>query len=530
MNVYEPYHKILPDVPRIGFDIHLSPFPGSLFACLEYIKDPCDYDVLMALTGAAFRRLWNRDDGGNVDLSYFGDGPFQRVFAALGYDWISYPPEKEAMLSGIRESLSRGVPAISFGIFGPPEAGLITGFDEASGVLYGWSYFQDQPAHYYEKTDWYETMIKGQRGLIVLGVRSSPRRSISQSLISALEWAIDLETKAHRPSAPDHISGLAACDAWADAFEVDADYPVDDPHTMGIRAMVYGDQALMVEERQYAASFLRKAANEIRTTSAEAGLADQLLRAAGRYDQAADLRKIWLWGDDVAESIPSLSDPVKRRELATAIRTISQHEKAAVAELVKALQASSKTETPAPKFAIDGAIEQVGYEVSIFQKAAFQVAGYTIVIPPGEEHTIPAFWAQVEADGRLETLEKASGSSPWVLGLGSWDPECEKKGQRYTICIEVTEHTDFTDLVRKHSLFTKQIGASDWMCFKLTGAPGDTNFWQDDPYRMLKELGYIFHAKNYNLGLHFDAYPPGHDDVVNPALEFWITVKKKSRP
>jgi hypothetical protein len=336
MNVHEPFQKILPDVPRIGFDKHLSPFPGSLFACLEYIKDPCYYDVLMALTGAAFRRLWNRDDGGNVDLSYFGDGPFQRVFAALGYDWYSYPPEKDAMLDGIRESPNRVIPAISFGIFGPPEAGLVTGYDQASGVLYGWSYFQDQPAHYYEKNDWFETMSKGQRGLIVLGVRSSPRRTISQALGSTLEWAIDLSTTAHRPGLPEHISGLAACDAWADALEVDSDYPPEDSQTMGVRAMVYGDQAVMVEERHHAASFLRKAADEVNQASGETGFADALRKAAGFYDQAGELRSIWPWGGVVAEAIPSLSDPIQRRELATAIRNASNHEKAAVAELVKA--------------------------------------------------------------------------------------------------------------------------------------------------------------------------------------------------
>jgi hypothetical protein len=73
-------------VPRIGFDVHMCPFPGSLHACLEYLGDPCDYDYLMGVTGAAFRRLWNRDDGGNVDLSYLGDEPFRRAFEALGHE------------------------------------------------------------------------------------------------------------------------------------------------------------------------------------------------------------------------------------------------------------------------------------------------------------------------------------------------------------------------------------------------------------------------------------------------------------
>ena len=100
---------VLQGVPRVGFDIHMCPFPGSLYACLEYIGDPQDYDYLMGVTGAAFRRFWNRDDGGNVDLSYLGDEPFRRVFEALGYEWRPIPAEKAVMFQAIQDSIDRGV-------------------------------------------------------------------------------------------------------------------------------------------------------------------------------------------------------------------------------------------------------------------------------------------------------------------------------------------------------------------------------------------------------------------------------------
>jgi hypothetical protein len=51
---------------------------------------------------------------------------------------------KETMIAAIVESLAQGRPVISFGITSPPEAGLVTGYDEDGGVLYGWSYFQDR--------------------------------------------------------------------------------------------------------------------------------------------------------------------------------------------------------------------------------------------------------------------------------------------------------------------------------------------------------------------------------------------------
>jgi hypothetical protein len=153
---------VLEGVPRIGedVDVHLCPFPGALYAYLEYVGDPQDYDYLMGVTGAAFRRFWNRDDGGNIDLSRLGDEPFRRVFDALGYEWHKVPAGKEAMIQAIKASLAQGRPAISFGIVGPPEAGLITGYAEDGAALYGWSYFQDQREHYYEQRDWFETMDK----------------------------------------------------------------------------------------------------------------------------------------------------------------------------------------------------------------------------------------------------------------------------------------------------------------------------------------------------------------------------------
>ena len=64
---------VLEGVPRIGYDVHMCPFPGSLYACLAYLGASPDYDYLMGVTGAAFRRFWSRDDGGNVDLFYLGD-------------------------------------------------------------------------------------------------------------------------------------------------------------------------------------------------------------------------------------------------------------------------------------------------------------------------------------------------------------------------------------------------------------------------------------------------------------------------
>lgn len=170
--------------------------------------------------------------------------------------------------------------------------------------------------------------------------------------------------------------------------------------------------------------------------------------------------------------------------------------------------------------------EITGYRVRIMQRKAFKDTGYTIIVPPRCDEMVSQFWHDVAADGRLGLLKEASSVPPWVLGLGSWDLECERRGQRYTICIEETEHTDFTQLAQAYPLLTKEIGASDWMCFEMTQRTFHERFWKDNPYKMMNKMGYQFHEGDYSVGLHFDAYPPDHDPERNPVMEFWITVKK----
>jgi predicted transcriptional regulator YdeE len=166
-----------------------------------------------------------------------------------------------------------------------------------------------------------------------------------------------------------------------------------------------------------------------------------------------------------------------------------------------------------------------GYRVKVERRDAFIIVGYTLIVPPGAagKRAVPQFWTDVIADGRLARLKQASPAPPWALGLGSWDPECPKHGFRYTICIEQTPDLDLAAL-SDLPLFTKEIGASDWLRFETTYQSYEQRFWKDDPYKMLKALGYHFNMSGFSVGLHFDAYPPGFDTDKNPQMEFWITV------
>jgi hypothetical protein len=328
---------VLEGVPKIGYNIRLCPFPGSVEALLKYIGEPVAYEYIMGVTGAPFRRVWNRDDGGNIDLMYFGIEPHRRLFEALGFDYRVVPrSDRAAMLDAVKTSIAAGVPVIAFGIIGPPEAGLVAGYGEGGDVLLGHSYFDFASygtSRYYEQRNWFEEMERNSIGMIVLGERR-PRPEPRDVLISSLEWAIDLARTAERPNLPDHVCGLAAYEGWARGLEVDADYPRDNAEVSRTRAMVYSDQADMLCERAQAAAYLRS------MTDVAADTADDLHAAAELYLEASNTFRAWPWSshdfgsDEVRQG---LCGGAFRRDIAQHIRQVAQIEARAVEHLEKAL-------------------------------------------------------------------------------------------------------------------------------------------------------------------------------------------------
>jgi hypothetical protein len=170
-------------------------------------------------------------------------------------------------------------------------------------------------------------------GLILIGERRAERPSERDVMISALQWAVDLARTPKRPNRPDHISGLAAYDAWADGLEVDADYPLDQPKVLETRAMVHCDQCVMLHERLLAAGFLRQAALALPE------VADHLDAAAVRYQEAANLGgNLWRWGNWADPTVQQeLAQADSRHEMARAIRQARDKEAHGVTELEAAL-------------------------------------------------------------------------------------------------------------------------------------------------------------------------------------------------
>jgi len=331
-----PARAVVPDVPRVGYDVHLCPFPGSLYAVMGFLGEPCGYDYTMGTSGAAFRRIWNRDDGGNVDLMYLAPEPYERVFAALGYEFRVVPgDDKAAMIQAVRESIAAGRPVLGFVLVGPPERGVITGYDKDGETLVGWSYFQEGPKDQYcEVPDWFQRAASHSgQGLILVGDKKREMPDQREVLISSLKWVIDLARTSERPTIPDHVCGLAAYDAWADGLEVDEDYPADDFETMSTRCMVHCDQCVMLHERLSAAAYLRLMGPEVPEVM------DHLEAAAGHYEDAAACGKgLWRWAswDDPATQ-RAFADREFRVQAAKSIRAARDHEALAVEDLEQAL-------------------------------------------------------------------------------------------------------------------------------------------------------------------------------------------------
>ncbi len=182
-------------------------------------------------------------------------------------------------------------------------------------------------------------------------------------------------------------------------------------------------------------------------------------------------------------------------------------------------------ESQTPTF-LERSIELTGYRVSILHKPAFQIVGYTLIVPPHQDKAmIPPFIGQVMADGRFDSLKQAAAPSAPILGLGSWDEDCQPHGMRYTMCIEETPSTQTSHLFAQYPLHRQTFEACEWMCFDIPQGPdGLDQFWEANPYQLMRLLGYRFHLI---VGVHFDVHPPDYDAQANPGMEFWITVKKE---
>lgn len=156
---------VLEDVPQLSFHggggkcPEANPFASVMRVLMEYFNEdyfgcrscrrlkpgckiPCSYAFFMGVSGAASYLSWKPGWAfDNLDIAFMSDNahePYERALMSTGYEYQLFSmgegyDQKALFRQRIIESIKDGRPVLAFGPVGPPEASLITGYDEGGG-------------------------------------------------------------------------------------------------------------------------------------------------------------------------------------------------------------------------------------------------------------------------------------------------------------------------------------------------------------------------------------------------------------
>ena len=275
-------NKVLQNIAELSYKKTECTFCGSVCAYMDFLGASVPYSFVMGVSGSAFKLIWHKAwCPSNNTLLVLGLEPAKRVFKALGYEYKFVPKaelaeSKEEFRNRIVWSIRKGKPVLAEGVVGPPEVGIITGFEQNADVLLGRSFFHES-RDYYRKADWY----KDCHSLLFIGEKTKPmpKRDI---LRETLEWAIQITRTSQMDwPGPERVLGLAAYDAWAQALLKDEDFPEGDLKTLTFRSHVCSSVTLcgLGEARRMTVKFLSEFADVTPAVTTE------LQNAAKSYEQ-----------------------------------------------------------------------------------------------------------------------------------------------------------------------------------------------------------------------------------------------------
>jgi len=269
---------ILFGVPKVSYSYEeCTPLAVSIKAALNYMGDQVDYTYIMAAMGAAFRLRWNKDywDGGNVDVLNIYEKQYDVIthaFEASNREFTLLTREnstKEDFKAFITGEIDAGRPVIALGIIGPPEAGVITGYDNNGDTLLGWNCFQENKemasdvtfhdCGYYITNAWWDN----PETIALISIGEKKNTNVTEKVI--LHNAINIlsinqiTVQDYSGKARDvYAGGQAAYDLWASSILDESQFSPDSIMPLKIeKLMCQGDAQTMVGEgRSYAACFL----------------------------------------------------------------------------------------------------------------------------------------------------------------------------------------------------------------------------------------------------------------------------------
>jgi hypothetical protein len=275
-----------------------------------------------------------------------GDEPIRGTFWSLGYDYemiIKTGEEnyREIFRSKIIHNIENNRPVISYDIIGPPDEGVVTGYDKNGQVLLGRSYFHDSTNGYYEKDDWYDACL----GLVLIGEkRETPAKQ--RIYLEALRWVVQLakepEVRLLAKNNNQHLNGFAAFDAWIDALKNDAYFPKDDMDELTLSCQIHSNVTLsgLFDSRRAAVAFL-KGMNE----GFPAGKA-YISKAVDAYEKESgfllDGLKSAPFAFQPEKQRLRMADPEMRSNLSALIRKSKEKEIQAISHIEHAIEEMEK--------------------------------------------------------------------------------------------------------------------------------------------------------------------------------------------
>lgn len=330
-------------VRKVSWDTgEVCEFASALTAALACLGEDVPYYYVMGASGVAFR--FTLDPGqwepGNYSIRNISADPYEpirRAFEAVGYEWTLHEKGSKAEdMARITTSIDGGTPVLAFGVVGPSDCCIVTGYDEDGEVLLGWSTYQNipddhnvphDPTGYFRKPGWHDNLP----GYMVIGNKVA-RRPLHEMYLDALHWAVHL---ARTPRVGRNYAGLAGLRLWAEEMTDPRYFPEGDEDVLGWRYLSTSINMTMLNDHRSAAPFLRQAAEQL------PDLAPALLLAADEYTEACRLRNSldqYIKEDFSPEALRGIADASARQAYARILVQIYDEEEKAIGQIGRALE------------------------------------------------------------------------------------------------------------------------------------------------------------------------------------------------
>ncbi|MFC5406357.1 RNA polymerase sigma factor [Cohnella soli] len=239
---------------RVGDSHFLGSRPSvtyCLWGLLQYSdKKGITLAEVNALTGYAFcLNIFKETVHIGGPFIFAGEENFPKALANLGYDVkvLSFLPVEPLIipdvLNTIHQSIDRGYPAIIWDLF-HAEFGLVYGYDDKQQHLYALDKLKEAPLAY-------DLLGKGKTseiGLIAITEPNGIDRLTALCNMLDMIWEHGNTMKSIKHGDGELTKGLAAYDAWIEAFQGDRIVPFFNAYNVAVYS----------ELRQFAVQFLRR--------------------------------------------------------------------------------------------------------------------------------------------------------------------------------------------------------------------------------------------------------------------------------